>query len=152
MLLKDIVDQNHAHFIEKADGWEDSIRQSCKMLIADGTVTKEYPEEIIAAVREIGPYIVLMPGLALPHSAKGSANAKGTAIAFMKVNQEVAFDGDNPDKKARVFFTLAAIDTDSHLKNMRKLWKMLTDEALVADLQSVESVDDLLALDKKYSK
>ncbi|MDR1505732.1 MAG: PTS sugar transporter subunit IIA [Treponema sp.] len=169
MLLRDIVEQNHAHFIERAENWEDSIRQSCKLLIADGTVTEAYPEEIIDCVKTNGPYIVLMPGFALPHSMENSKNAHGTAIAFMKVKDPVFFDVQKKDpggpqaeevpaadvppvKSATVFFTLAAVDSEHHLLNMRKLWKMLTDEALCADLLKAESVDDLLELDKKYTK
>ena len=151
MLLREIVEQKRARFIDRAENWEDSIRQSCKLLIEEGTVGAAYPDEIIAAVKEHGPYIALMPGFALPHSMENSVNAYGTAIAFMKVNEPVPFDDSNPDKNARVFFALSAVDTEHHLLDMRKLWKMLTDEALCADLLKVTSIEGLLELDAKYS-
>jgi PTS system ascorbate-specific IIA component len=151
MLLKEIVENKRARFAGKAENWEDAIRMSCKLLIDEGTIVPAYAEEIIGAVKEHGPYIVLMPGFALPHAMKNSENAYGTAIAFMKLAKPVSFDKDNPEKDASVFFTLAARDSEEHLKNMRKLWKMLTDEALCADLLKAGSEEELLALDKKYS-
>ncbi|MDR1899810.1 MAG: PTS sugar transporter subunit IIA [Treponema sp.] len=152
MLLADIVAKKHFLFIDEAGSWEESIRQSCKALTAAGIVGEGYAEEIIECVRAHGPYIVLMPGIALPHSAENSANARGTAIAFMKVKKPVSFDDADPEKSAQVFFTLASTDTEQHLKNMRALFKMLTNEALCADLLKAESADDLLALDRKYSE
>jgi PTS system ascorbate-specific IIA component len=151
MLLKEIVEKKRARFIERAGGWEDAIRQSCQTMVDDGTIGEAYADEIIAAVHELGPYIVLMPGFALPHSMKNSANANGTGISFMKIAEPVSFDDSRPEKSAQVFFTLAAKDDEGHLKNMRRLWKMLTDEALCADLLRVESIEGLLELDEKYS-
>lgn len=151
MLLREIVEKKHCNFIESADGWEDSIRQSCKPLVADGTVTEGYAEEIIGCVKKHGPYIAIMPGFALPHSAENSTCAKGTAISFMKVETPVSFSEGDPDKDAVVFFTLASVDSDQHLKNMRRLFTMLTDENLCADLLKVRSADDLLALAERYA-
>jgi PTS system ascorbate-specific IIA component len=152
MLLKEIVEQNRARFVDRAEDWEDAIKKSCTLLIDEGIINPGYADEIIGAVREHGPYIVLMPGFALPHAMKNSKNAHGTAIAFMKLAEPVSFATDNPDKDASVFFTLAARDSEEHLKNMRKLWTMLTDEELCAELRNAASIEELLELDRKYSK
>jgi len=151
MLLGEILESKRVKFAEKAENWEDAIRMSCELLINEGTISPGYADEIISAVHELGPYIVLMPGFALPHSIKGSVNAHGTAISFMKLKESVSFKPDNKEKDASVFFTLVAKDSEDHLKNMRKLWKMLTNEELCADLLKVSSADELADLDKKYS-
>jgi PTS system ascorbate-specific IIA component len=150
MLLAEIVEKNLFAFFDEAESWQEAIRQSCKALETAGIVGEKYAEEIIKCVSENGPYIVLMPGIALPHSMENSPNAYGTAIAFTKLKKPVSFDENDPEKTASVFFTLAAIDDEQHLKNMRKLFKMLTDEALCADLLTAASKEDILALDRKY--
>lgn len=151
MLLREIVEKKHCNFIESADGWEDSIRQGCKPLEADGTVTDGYAQEIIECVKRHGPYIAIMPGFALPHAMEYSVCAKGTAIGFMKVETPVSFSESDPDKSASVFFTLASVDSEQHLKNMRQLFKLLTNEDLCADLLKVSSEEDLLELADKYA-
>jgi PTS system ascorbate-specific IIA component len=145
VLLREIIESGRVQFVGKAEGWEEAVRLSCRPLIEDGTIESAYADEVVAAVREHGPYIVLMPGFALPHAMKNSVNAHGTAIAFMKLAEPVSFDPNNPEKDASVFFTLAAVDNDEHLKNMRKLWKMLTNEALCGELRTVQSKEELLA-------
>jgi PTS system ascorbate-specific IIA component len=152
MLLKEIVEKKLYFFAESASSWQDSIRISCKALMDASIVGEKYADEIIKCVTEGGPYIVLMPGIALPHSMENSPNAFGTAISFTKIAQPVSFDDNDSEKWASVFFTLAATDNELHLKNMRKLFKMLTNEELCADLQCVTSEADLLALDAKYSE
>ena len=151
MLLGEIIDNKRVLFAQKAENWEDAIRMSCKLLVEEGTISPGYADEIINTVNEMGPYIVLMPGFALPHAMKNSEHAHGTAIAFMKLEEPVSFNPDNSEKDASVFFTLVARDSDEHLKNMRKLWTMLTNEELCADLLKVSSLDELIALDTKYS-
>jgi len=151
MLIKEIVEKNLFYFAESAASWQESIKLSCKALENAGIVGEKYADEIIKCVSENGPYIVLMPGIALPHSMENSPNAFGTAISFTKLKQPVSFDDNDSEKQASVFFTLAATDDELHLKNMRKLFKMLTNEELCADLQCVTSEGDLLELDAKYS-
>ena len=150
MLLGEMINGKRVMFAEKAENWEDSIRMSCKLLEGEGIINPGYAEECITAIKELGPYIVLKPGFALPHAIKGSENAHGTAISFMKLAQPVSFVPDNREKDASVFFTLVARDSEEHLKNMRKLWKMLTNEELCDDLLEVSSLEDLIALDAKY--
>jgi len=152
MLLKEITEKKLFYFAESAASWQDSIKLSCRALEKAGIVNEKYADEIIKCVDENGPYIVLMPGIALPHSVENSPNAFGTAISFTKIRQPVSFDDNDSEKQASVFFTLAATDNELHLKNMRKLFKMLTNEALCADLQCAASEADLLALDLKYSE
>lgn len=152
MLLREMVEKKHVHFIDGAEDWKDAIRQSCKPLEADGTVTDGYAEEIIACVEKHGPYIAIMPGFALPHAMEKSACVNGTAISFMKTQRDVSFDDSDPDKKATVFFTLASTDSERHLRNMRQLFKMLTNEKLCEDLQQTRSVADLLELADRYEK
>lgn len=151
MLLKEIVEKNHYVFIDRADNWQEAIRLGCRPLEQSGVVNAGYADEIIACVEKHGPYIVLMPHFALPHSMENSTSANGTAIGFMKVAQPVQFDPEDRDKDATVFFTLASVDSDQHLLNMRQLFKMLTNQDLCGDLLQVSCPEDLLALAEKYS-
>jgi PTS system ascorbate-specific IIA component len=151
MLLREMVEKRHCNFIQRAESWEDSIKHSCAPLVADGTVNAGYADEIINCVRKHGPYIIIMPGFALPHSMENSDCAHGTAISFMKTKEPVSFDDNDPDKTASIFFTLASVNSEEHLLNMRKLFKMLTNEQLCADLQGVQCTNDLLLLDDRHS-
>lgn len=150
-MLKDFVEQKHYKFAQKAKDWKDAIRMSCESLEADGTVDANYKEEIIRCVEEYGPYIVIIPGVAMPHSQEGATGVNKTAIGFMKLEEPVTFDPGDPDKTATLFFTLASCDHDKHLDNMSRLSEMLCNEDLLADLQKAQTPEDLLELNDKYS-
>lgn len=149
-MLKEFVEKKHCLFVDHVSDWREALRLGCGPLVADGTVDDTYADELIASVEKHGPYIVLMPGYAMPHTMEGAASAHGTAISFMKVNDPVHFDLDDPDKDASLFFTLASVDTDAHLQNMKRLFKMLTNDELVAELPTVTCEADLLRLQEKY--
>lgn len=146
MLLKTIIEKKHYLFLDHVDSWEESIRMSCKPLEADGTVDSTYAELIIECVNKFGPYIVLFPNYAMPHSTENAKGVFGTAISFMKLEKPVSFDPNDSSKDAKVFFTLASVDKDQHVENMQQLFEMLTNEALLESLLTVQSVDDLQKL------
>lgn len=149
-MLKELVQMNRCQFWDRMENWQEALRISCQPLIKDGIVDESYGDELIENVNKYGPYIVLAPGLAIPHAMEGAKGAKGTGIAFMKVKEPVHFDPDDPEKYAVVFFTLAATDSEAHLKNMGRLCKLLSHEKLLGELMEVASPADLILLQEKY--
>ena len=121
-MLRDFVENKHYKFAEEAKDWRDAIRMSCESLEADGTVEANYKEDIIACVEKHGPYIVIMPNVAMPHSQEGATGVHKTAIGFMKLEKPVSFDENDPEKDAQLFFTLASCNPDQHLNNICLLY------------------------------
>jgi len=152
MLIKEFVDQKHYCFHQGFDSWEEAIAASCKPLVEDGSIENVYVDAVIECVKKYGPYIVLAPNIAMPHSQEGAVGVNATAISFMKTEEPVHFEEGNPEKDARLFFVLASVDHDVHLQNMEKLAMLLLNEELVDELLQAKTVDDLLRIDRKYSE
>ncbi len=149
-MLKEFVESKHYKFAESAADWQDAIRMSCESLEADGTVEANYKEDIIKCVEKYGPYIVIIPGVAMPHSQENAVGVHKTAIGFMKLEQPVSFDPEDPEKEASLFFTLASCNPEQHLNNMSRLAEMLSNEDLIEDLKQTKGPEDLLRLQEKY--
>lgn len=148
MLLKEIYEKQHYAFVEDPiDDWRDAIRACCKPLEADGTVEPIYAEEIVACVEKHGPYIVLIPGVAMPHSTENATGCNGTAIGFMRVAEPVHFAEGDPEKDAQIFFTLCSTNQEEHFANMQRLSAILTDDSVVEKLKAATTPEDLLAID-----
>ena len=111
-MLREFVEMNHYLFAREAKDWEEAILMSCKSLEADGTVGSNYGQDIVECVRKYGPYIVIMPNVAMPHSQEGAVGVNKTAIGFMKLEKPVSFDPEDPEKDARLFFTLASCNPE----------------------------------------
>jgi len=149
-MLRDFVEKKHYKFAQSAPDWKEAIRMSCESLEADGTVEANYKEDIIRCVETYGPYIVIMPDVAMPHSQECAKGVHKTSIAFMKLEQPVSFDPEDPEKDAVLFFTLASCDPDQHLENMGKLSNMLMNDDVVAALKEAKTPEDLIAIQEKY--
>lgn len=132
--------------------WEESIRECCKPLEADGTVNPEYADDIIECVKKYGPYIVIVPNVAMPHStARIGSNGK-TAIGFMHADVPVNFEDGDDEKQVKTFFTLSATDQEAHLKNMQMLVQVLMNEEVLERLKNIQSPEELLEIDKLISE
>lgn len=151
MLLKELVEKKRVCFHEKFATWEEAVTAACMPIIEDGSIEQEYIEAIIDCVKKYGPYIVLAPDIAMPHSQEGANGVNDTVLSFMKVEQPVHFQKGNPDKDARLFFVLASINNAHHMENMEKLATMLTSEEFVASLLKVKDEKGLLLLDEQFS-
>ena len=68
----------------------------------------------------------------------------------MKVEEEVDFDPEDPDKKATLFFSLAAIDHDQHIQNIQSLMDTLMNEDIVEALMNAKTKGDLEEIANQY--
>jgi len=142
-MIHELIELNRVIFRDSFPEWRSAVAESCTPLVADGSITEQYVADVIKCVETHGPYIVIAPDIAIPHSLAGGPGVNRSAICFMKVEQAVSFEPGNPEKDARLFFVLAAKDPDEHLANLVKLVDMLSDEANVAKLIAAKSIDDL---------
>lgn len=114
---------------------------SCEPLREQGLVTADYGGEIVECIEEFGPYIVIIPGVAMPHSTQSSINCLGTGISLTIFAHDVEFDSGDEEKRARLFFTLAAKNNEDHLKNIQNLMDLLMDEGIVERLLDVNDLE-----------
>lgn len=149
-MLKNIVEKGIFSFHDHFDSWEDAIKASYEPMKAVGIVNDHYVQLVIDCVHKFGPYIVIAPNIAMPHSTEGAEGVFDTAIGFMKVEQPVHFDPNDSEKDACLFFALAAVDHEQHLQNMMTLSEMLMNEEIVEALLKVKTKADLLAIAERF--
>lgn len=147
MLINQIIDNRLYQFIDKkVTSWEEAIRISCQPLVDRNIVDDDYAQLLIDSVKEHGPYIVLLPNLAMPHTSQNAKGVKDTAIAFTRFKHPVVFDENDETKNAQVFFTLAAENEEKHLKNMSELFQMLSEGDNLKTVMSAKSFEDLKSM------
>ena len=146
-MLKEIIGKGYYSFEQHFDDWQEAIRAGYRTLLEAGVVEDIYVQAVIDCVNKYGPYIVIVPDIAMPHSTEGAKGCHGTAISFMKVEEPVDFDKQDPDKKARLFFSLAAVDHEQHLHNIQDA---LMNEELVNALLEAHTVEELQQAAQTY--
>lgn len=135
---------------ETPKDWQEAIRASGEILKQNKLITDQYIEQVIADVKEYGPYIVIVPGVAMPHSSAKNEGVLGTGIGFTLFPEAISFEEGNPEKDAQLFFMLAAKDPGAHMENIANLSDLLMTEGLIADLKKVKTMKDYVAVMEKY--
>ena len=122
---------------QTAEDWRDAVRLAGDALIAGGSVTEPYIDEMIAVVQELGPYIVIVPGLALAH-ARPSPSVVRSGLSWVTLSNPVRF-GHPENDPVSVVVGLAAPDDESHIIALSTLAELLSDEQRHQALVSAES-------------
>jgi PTS system ascorbate-specific IIA component len=122
---------------------EQAIRASGELLVSSGRVTSAYVEQMLAAVEEFGPYIVIAPGIALAH-ARPSEAVLETGLSLAVLDAPVDFGSHNDP--VRLVFGLAALDHDSHIGVLAALAERLSNEEFVNNLITAPTIEQLGAL------
>lgn len=143
MLLQSILDRDLIDIrSDNVKDWQEALYQSGTKLLKHRYIHKGYLDEIVKNVVENGPYIVIVPGIAMPHALAQSKNALGTAISLTKFSKPVIFNQDDPNSYAQLFFILVARDPEQHLKNISELSDLLMTDGLVEQLLKINTVED----------
>lgn len=150
VMLKDLVNNRHTAFYQSFATWEAAVQASCEVLLADNTITQDYVDAVIKCIKEYGPYIVIAPMIAMPHSTEGAVGVNDTKISFMKVEEPVHFKEDTPEYDAKLFFTIASVDHEQHMKNIMNLSEMLMNDEVVEALLNAKSDEDLIRIHDLY--
>ncbi|MBS0907965.1 PTS sugar transporter subunit IIA [Tatumella sp. JGM118] len=133
-MLSDYLNNDRIRVCDRLDNWQQAIELAGEPLLREGVISRRYIEEIIAEHRRTGPYYVLAPGVAMPHS-RPENGSHGIGLSLLVVKDGVAFGSDGNDP-VRLIFLLAAKDADSHISLISSLAELLDDEDNIALLAS----------------
>ncbi|MBX7309898.1 BglG family transcription antiterminator [Clostridium chauvoei] len=112
--------------IEESD-WREAIRKSAKPLLEDGVINKAYIDDMVKNIEDLGPYIVVDDGIAIPH-AKPGKNVKGFGFTITTFKEPISIlnkDG------VKVFFTMATENEKDHIDIITQLMKLVEDEDFI---------------------
>ena len=95
----------------EAEDWMDAIRKSAQPLLANGSIEPRYIDNMIQAVKDLGPYIAIAPGVAIAH-AKPEQGVVRMGMSLATLKHPVSF-GNTANDPIRLVLTLAAQDHDA---------------------------------------
>lgn len=147
-VLNQLVTKDEIQIMESVPDWKDSIRIAAAPLLKSNAIDSSYIETMIENVLEHGPYIVLMPNVAIPH-ARPEDGVHQLGMSVLKLSEPVVFPGEKP---VRIFFVLAAIDQTTHLRALAQLTELLGNEDDLSVVLEASSTDEILDVLNHYSE
>lgn len=141
--MKDMVKLQNIQIKDSVDTWEDAVRVSLKPLVDGGYAEPRYAENVIAGIKNVGPYVVLTDDIALIH-ARPEEGAIKTQMGLTLLRNPVHFEGSDSD--VMLLFALAAQDSTSHVDAIRVLASFCMDESKVEQLKSCSTPEEIFNL------
>lgn len=125
-----------------ARDWQEAVREAGQLLLKADAIFPQYIDAMIQTAKELGPYIVIAKGIAMPHAAS-EAGVKRTALSLVKLAHPIEFG--NPDNDpVELVIGLAAIDGKTHVNTMRMLAELIIDPERSARLFSAQTKEEIL--------
>lgn len=131
-----------------AADWREAVAASGQALTAAGATTDGYTAEMIATVEQLGPYIVIAPGIALAH-ARPSPAVLREGISIVTLATPVSF-GHSTNDPVTLVVGLAAPDDQGHVAALATLAEFLVDDGRRAALLASASPAEIRGLIEAY--
>jgi len=127
----------------KVKNWQEAVQKSGELLVAAELVEPRYINAMIETAKELGPYCVIAPGIAIPH-ARPEMGVLETGYSAITLAEPVEFGNHDNDP---VFLVLAfcALDHDSHIKTLTLMANAISLEGFIE--QAKKAVNEV-ELDK----
>ncbi|MDU8925622.1 PTS sugar transporter subunit IIA [Pasteurellaceae bacterium LIM206] len=124
MLKESLIENNSIKLNQTAANWQEAIKIGTDLLVESGAVEPRYYDTIVNMVKEMGPYIIIAPGLAMPHARPEDGVIK-TAFALVTLKEPVKFDGE--DEPISILLTLAGSDSNQHMEGIMEITQAFDD-------------------------
>lgn len=128
----------------KAENWEEAVKISGELLVETGMAEPRYINEMVKTTKELGPYCVIAPGIAIPHG-RPEFGVLETGYSAITLTKPVEFG--NPDNDP-VFLVIAlcAVDHDSHIKTLSSMARVISTTGFLERAKQAATEDELEAI------
>lgn len=137
LLSEDVIELN----VGVAD-WEEAVQFGGRLLEKKGFIDHRYIDAMINTVKELGAYIVIAPGIAMPH-ARPESGAKQIGVSIITLKNPVNF-GNKENDPVKIVISLCAIDHVTHLGVLSELALLLQDRRFLSLLLSSRDKNQIL--------
>lgn len=150
MNLRQLLRPELAAVNVQVEDWEGAIRAAGELLVHDEAVEPRFVEAMIRVAEELGPYIVIAPGIALPH-ARPEDGVKRASISMVTLDPPIEFGNERNDPVS-IVLALAATDNQQHIQGLAELAAVMGDADTVERLKEADSAASLLEIMWSKSK
>ena len=141
-MLKDVLTTDFMKLNVDVENWEQAIRCGGEILKNNGAIDERYIDGMIDSVKTLGPYIVVAPGIAMPH-ARPDDSVKKIGMSLITLNNPVNF-GNKEHDPVEIVVCLCAVDHSSHLKALSGLVTFLGDEEFIKIVKNSTNPNEII--------
>ncbi|MGG5372663.1 BglG family transcription antiterminator [Enterococcus sp. AZ196] len=145
-MLKELLTEELIALQYHAKDRDEAVRKSGELLVKSGLASENYIEGMIKNVEVNGTYIVIAPGIAMPH-ARPEEGALAVGFSIVTLKEPVVF-GHPKNDPVTIVIGLCAVDHQTHLKALAELVEILSHEENVGSFLAATEPKEILAMIK----
>ncbi|MCG8484068.1 MAG: BglG family transcription antiterminator [Clostridia bacterium] len=149
-LLSEMIDVKRTIVNAKISSKEEAIRLAGKLLLDDGYINDNYIEAMLELSSELSSYLVIAPGIAMPH-ARPERGALKAGFSILTIQEGINF-GHEKNDPVRIVFALAAVDNNSHLRAMSELSMLLNEENNVEMIKNAKQSKEIINIINDFER
>lgn len=146
-MLKEHLPLDQIQLIDSVENWQQAIEKVARPLLEKRAIEPRYVERILQLTDEIGPYYVIAPLIAMPHSRPEDGVLK-QSLSLAVLKQGVNFGSDNDP--VHLILMLAAKDGTSHLEMLSAVAELFSDEDAVEKIIQSSSISEISDIVYRY--
>lgn len=146
-MIHNILTEKTVKVKTEVKDWEEAVRIAGNLLYENGDIEKGYIDSMVDIVNEVGPYIVVMKGVALAH-ARPNQGAKRIGLSLLTLKKPVCF-GNSENDPVHLIFALSAVDNSSHIDLLSELAVIFDDKYGMKELAACSNKKQLLEVIEK---
>ena len=124
----------------EANSWQEAVRAAGNLLVKNGHAKPSYVDGMIELATELGPYIVMTPGIAIPH-ARPEAGAIDVGFAAIKLAHPIAF-GNEENDPVHLVLAFCTPSADAHIELLSIIADSLGQDNLLEKVIAAETIED----------
>lgn len=144
MSIKELLTAERVTTNVEAKDWEEAVRSAGRLLVDTGVVEERYIEGMINMTKELGAYIVIAPGLAIPHSRPEDGVIE-PCMAVVTLDPPIPF-GHIDNDPVRVLIAFGAVDSKGHVEALSQMATILSDKENYQALMKAKTKKEVLAI------
>ncbi|MZK51722.1 PTS sugar transporter subunit IIA [Clostridium beijerinckii] len=133
----------------EVNDWIEAIRFCGSLFVKNGNTEAKYTDAMINTVKNMGQYIVIEKGIAMPH-ARPEDGVKKIGMGLIKLKRPIEFGNEEYDPVDILIF-ICAIDKTSHLKALAELMTLIEDNEFLSIVRNSSLKEDVLSYIKSKS-
>jgi mannitol operon transcriptional antiterminator len=140
----DLLGQNTIRIKSAAKTREEAIAEAGELLILSGSVESRYVDAMQRSIVENGPYMVIVPGVAILH-ARPEDGVHQVCMSLVTLQEGVVF-GHKDNDPVYLAIAFGAVDQYRHIEAISNLVRLLSDKQAVAAIITADSVQQVLRI------
>jgi len=125
-MISDYLTEAMVEVEVEAATWREAVQAVGQLLVKQGKVERSFVRSMEDTVDTLGPYMILLPGVAFFHGSPQSG-VHEVCLSFVTFKEDVVFT-EFDHQRIQCAFGFGAVDADSHMRMLSQIVALFQDE------------------------